>query len=152
VRTRRHAPIRRNVIVKKILVILAAATALLACGGGDDSSEPLIEFPLGGEVKLGLGQAGSISSEGVRLQFREVSEDSRCPLNALCIQAGKATVQVEASKSGVGSQTVAVTVGSGDGFSLFAGYRIQLVQLDPYPVAGQPIVPANYVATLKVSR
>ena len=137
----------------KRLLILLTASLLLACGGGGDSpSLPGIEFPLGGEVRLGLGQAGSISSEGVTLQFREVSEDSRCPLNALCIQAGKATIQVVAAKSGFGSQTVSLTVDAGQGFALFAGYQIKLLKLEPYPVAGQPIVPANYVATLLVAR
>ena len=137
----------------KRLLVLLSATLLLACGGGDDILSPSsIQFPLGGEVKLGLGQVGSISSEGVTLQFKDVTEDSRCPLNALCIQAGQATIQAVVAKSGVGSQTVSLTVGTGQGFALFAGYQIRLVQLDPYPVAGQPVVPANYLATLVVSR
>jgi hypothetical protein len=136
--------------MKKLFVILCTVL-LAACGGGDDAVAN-VKVPLGGEMKLGVGQVGEVSTEGVTLQFKDVTEDSRCPLNALCIQAGKATVQLAVAKSGVGSQTVSVTLGSGDGYSLFADYRIRLVQLDPYPVAGQTIVPGNYVATLVVSK
>lgn len=136
--------------MRKIFVILCTVL-LVACGGGDDAVAS-IKVPLGGEMKLAVGQVGEVSTEGVTLQFKDVSEDSRCPLNALCIQAGKATIHVAVAKSGVGSQTVSLTVGTGEGYSLFADYKIRLVALDPYPVAGQPVVPGNYVATLVVSK
>lgn len=133
---------------------LAAAALVSGCGGGDDgfSLPSGTDFGLGVEVQLRIGQNGNIGAESFTMQFQGVTEDSRCPLNALCVQAGQATVQLAAQKSGFSVQQVALTIPGALAAVSYAGYTIRLTKLEPYPVAGQPIVPSSYVATFVVTR
>jgi hypothetical protein len=134
--------------------VLGLAALLAGCGGGDDDFKlPTgAEFGLGVEVQLRIGQSGQISAESFAMQFQSVSEDSRCPLGAVCVQAGQATVQLVASRSGVAAQQVALTIPGSLATVSYAGYTVRLTKLEPYPVAGQPTSPSSYVATFVVTR
>jgi hypothetical protein len=135
--------------------VFALAALVAGCGGGDDDDFKLpsgTEFGLGVEVQLRIGQTGVISAESFSMQFQSVPEDSRCPINALCVQAGQATVQLVAQRSGFAAQSVALTIPGALASVSYAGYTVRLTKLEPYPVAGQPTNPASYVATFVVTR
>ena len=80
-----------------------------------------------------------------------VSGDSRCPADAVCIQGGDALVEVQVSNGNAapydlhtGDQSRAAVT--------HEGFRIELVQLQPYPFSSRTIAPDDYRATLAVSR
>lgn len=89
-----------------------------------------------------LAYGNAITIDEVDIEFVEVLEDSRCPANVNCIQAGRAVVLVnvfangrfleqrklEFYPSGLGNESV-MTLFNADGL------RITGLNLMPYPVA-----------------
>ena len=106
---------------------------------------------LDSQFTLAPGQSAAIRQTSLRVEFLGVSGDSRCPADAVCIQGGDAIVHVRVSDATVaeyelhtGDQARAVATHS--------GYRIELIQLQPYPFSGRVIEPGEYRATLVVRR
>jgi hypothetical protein len=126
--------------VAGIIAVLAAT----AC-----SSDPTA--PLNRAFTLDVGQTVSVDDAELSIKFLRVTEDSRCPLNAQCVWAGNGQIEVEVRDDG---QPNKLTLNTMEGAKevVVGRYRIQLVSLDPKPLAGQPIPPGNYRATLKVTR
>ena len=128
--------------------IFVAALALLAagCNGGFI----LISSTTPATFTMKPGQTATV--QGVAVTFQQVVSDSRCPINALCVWAGEATVGVTVRGRG-----------------LEAHYELQLSPLDParrtvthrdivlefqalqpHPVAGQPTDRDSYRATIEI--
>ena len=121
----------------------------------------------GARLVLRLGQSGDMATTGLTLRFSAVTEDSRCPrstggVNVACAWAGQAIVFVEA-KRGTEKNSLRLTISgltddttqqpaSAAAVATFAGYRIQIVSLEPQPntTDGKPDQSA-YVVTLLVT-
>jgi tetratricopeptide (TPR) repeat protein len=123
------------------------ATVIIASG-------PAIEAQLGQPFSLPLGGTATLEEANLTLVFQSVLEDSRCPRQIECFWAGQVRIMIEAQQEG----TAAVTFELNNNPPLkqdtitYAGYEIQLLQIDPYPEApGQPIPPEAYQATLVVN-
>ena len=54
----------------------------------------------GSRFEVALGQAVTIGPDGLQIQFLEVTEDSRCPTDVVCVQAGQAAILVGISGGG----------------------------------------------------
>jgi len=80
-----------------------------------------------------------------------VSGDSRCPADALCIQAGDALVHVVASGN-TSAEYDLHTAEPAKAVVRHDGVRIALVSLQPYPFGGRAIEPGKYRATFAASR
>jgi hypothetical protein len=138
--------------------VLAAALALaIACAHGSDGMSPTPGGPsdpgLGQEVALKPGESVTIAGEGLRLVFRGVPTDSRCPTGVTCVWAGDAVVQLSAHKPPNPQATAELhTDLAAQRETTYAGYRVRLVGLAPYPAGETPIDPRAYVATVVVSR
>lgn len=91
-----------------------------------------------GETLLSARLGQTAADRTVRITPRVVHEDSRCPADATCIQAG--ILRVEALlEAGVVAAPRILTVGEP---IWFGGRRIELVAGCPYPLASQPAPPA----------
>jgi hypothetical protein len=102
------------------------------------------------QFTLRRGETVSINGTSVRLQFMEVTGDSRCASDVMCIQAGDAIVHVRALD---GAAVADYELHAGDSRRSAASHRqlrIELVQLDPTPVSTRPIGQDDYRATLRV--
>ena len=128
----------------------SAIFCLLAMTACADKS-PATPSPVSREVVLAPGQAVAVGEAGITLRFDGVSGDSRCPGDAICITGGDALVRI----------AVIPTHGGGQAYDLHTGdmrpvthadLTIALVELAPYPFSSRPIEPADYRATLRVSR
>jgi hypothetical protein len=130
--------------VLSLLVLVACRTPVSDTGGLDANQvrgDTLVLAP-GQEVRVGAA---------FRVAFLEVSSDSRCPTDVVCIWAGNATVEIG----------LAVGMGPTYPFTLntlldprsvdFSGYRVTLVDLTPYPVSTRRIPPDEYRAHLWVT-
>ena len=88
-------------------------------------------------VTIGLDKQVKIPNSKVSLQFREVVEESRCPVDVTCIWEGIAIINIEGIS---GNEKTNFQVGTRDflpknvtkSFS-FSGYRFTLTDLKPYP-------------------
>lgn len=108
--------------------------ALSACATVPSASPPL---PEGSVVALGQ----PVATAGIVLTPLEVTEDSRCPMNARCVWAGRITVETRIEGAGW-SETVQMTLGEPEGVR---GYILNLVTAEPNRMTNDPPTPpANY--------
>jgi hypothetical protein len=109
-----------------------------------------------------LGQGGSLAAaatlpwrkpltmpDGLRLEFIGVKEDSRCPAGARCVHAGRARIELVASKPGAAEQRFELSLPGAAETRL--GYSLTLIELDASPLPGRPAQPDDYVATIAIA-
>ena len=131
---------------------LLFAASLAACSSGGygptDSGSP---SPSEGNVSVAVGDRVAVGATGVTIEFRAVTEESRCPLNAVCVWEGNGQVAITLA-SGYGATRDATLNTSLEPRRIdFAGLRIILSGLEPHPT-GEPIDPADYMATFRIER
>jgi hypothetical protein len=97
------------------------------------------------------GQAVSVSEADVTLRFDGVSGDSRCPIDATCIQGGDALVQIAVLRPRSSTQSYTLHTGNLRPV-VHDDLTIALVDLTPYPYSARPIQPGDYRLTLRISR
>ena len=132
-------------MMRRFLMLVAALMAA-ACFNGPTGPDAVAGRPF--ELKAG---ATSTLPDGTRLTFERVLADSRCPIDAICVTAGDATVAVSfQSTSGEKTARELHTQPSGSQIS-YGSYTIALTELQPYPRSSQPTKPADYIATFIVS-
>ncbi len=88
------------------------------------------------------------------LSFMDVPQDSRCPTGAQCVWEGDGAVVLAISTAGT-SDTTEIELHTSSKFATQAAYKnliIRLQKLDPYPRQGGQIAPADYVATLAITK
>ena len=143
---------------KQLLIILPVVVCLLAnCNGTkdlnpniDDKSEPSVHT-LNEDFLMVYKETVAIESEDLTITFSEVTEDSRCPLNVVCVWAGRVTVQLDVVYLGneysflltKGDQQQPDTI-------VFDTLIIKLVSVTPYPKEPGAIEKTSYVITLNV--
>ena len=134
--------------------LFIAAVAVVSCsigafGCAAHPSQP--SRPLGQPFDVTAGTS-AVLADGLKLTFVRVKADSRCPLDAICIQAGEAIVVLALSQSAGAEAEREVRTTPALSESSYLSYVIKLVALAPYPRSTQQIRPEDYVATLTVER
>ncbi|MCM2255106.1 MAG: hypothetical protein NDJ94_05490 [Vicinamibacteria bacterium] len=125
-----------------------AALFAIACGSSPADPSTAPAAALGQPTKLGMGQAASFDSGRFELGLRQVLEDSRCPADALCIQAGAGRLAAWVVTA-TGRREAELRT---DAWPSFDGYAVQVTALEPYPYSNIRIDPSKYVATVIVTR
>ena len=130
--------------VRRCVVVLAVAA--LGCGGNVLAPG---EVPYGQPFDLKVGESARVGDDSVGVTFEAVKSDSRCPIDAICIQAGEAVVALRFSVDG---KTLAKEMGTEQGKSevVLDRYSVRVVSLQPYPRSDRPTTPADYVARLRL--
>jgi hypothetical protein len=109
------------------------------------------------EVKIDLGDTVDGGSEDLRIGFLDVTEDSRCPANVVCVWAGRANVLMGVVAGASVPMFYEVQFGGGaegDGSVTAGDHTIKIVALDPYPgtvTLAEGERPA-YVLTVEVTK
>jgi hypothetical protein len=136
------------------LLSLAVAAIVAATAACSSPTTPGGAFHT--EVTLRPGEATAVASTPLRVGFERVASDSRCPINALCIQSGDALVVVRVTVNGRDGADINLrTRGGTTGENLtatVAGYELSIGALEPFPVTTRPIEPGDYRVTLVVER
>ena len=132
---------------ESMIVVVGFAILMSAC-----AAHPVQPSrPLGQPFELHAGTS-AILDDGLRVVFERVRSDSRCPLDALCIQAGEAIVVVTLSQPAAAQVEQELRTTPAFSEASYLAYVIKLVALAPYPRSTQQIRPEEYVATLTVDR
>ncbi len=121
-----------------------AAMILTSCAPSPTEVAP------GPEFELAPGRSVQLAGTGIILSIVDVANDSRCPVDVVCVTAGNAEVRFRVRGEGdervVSLHTMqeprAVTVGA---------IRLELVSLAPPNRAGAPPAPAEYRAGIRWS-
>ena len=113
--------------------------------------DPVKEVALDEEFTIKFGQQVEVKDANLRITFTTVEEDSRCPIDAVCVWVGnvKLNLEVKRSKKKFVSSPINTTLEPKE--IVYKGYRIKLIGVKPERRAGIPIAPADYEATLVVS-
>ena len=88
----------------------------------------------------------------ISIKLDSVMEDSRCPYNVECIWAGNAKAKFV---FGLNNQLKVFSLNTLDSFmrdTIISDYKIQFIQLRPYPVYPNPIHQKDYIARIKITR
>jgi len=128
--------------MRPILVVLAAV--LVGCGGPT-------EVNIDQDFTLGIGESVTIENTGITITFEDVLEDSRCPINAACVWAGNARIQLAVNTP---ARHVVLQTRSDSNYAVVyqEGIRQLMVQLGtllPEPVAGETTDKQDYKSTMK---
>ncbi len=136
----------RLAVVGLSLIALAACRAAVDPTGGPDASQIV-----GDTLVLAPGQEVRVGILGVA--FLEVSSDSRCPTDVVCVWAGDAAVEIGLSAGEGPTHPFTLHTLSYPASSVeFGGYRVTLLELAPQPISTRPIPPDGYRAHLQVTR
>ena len=147
---------RRARSLARTLPALAVVALFLACGSCRGKAAAVGP---GEMFRLAPGASAPVRDEKIEVGFERVVADSRCPEGARCIHAGSATLRLWARTGDqLARQSFEAKVGASRGIDSTTAqaevgdYRIQLLELDPYPRTGAPVGRAAYRALLRVTR
>lgn len=116
--------------MNRLMIALLAPVALAGCVTYNVRHD--------GISRAALGQ--TVGVDGPRVTPLEVLEDSRCPMNARCIQAGQVRLKVRVHL-GSGDRELELT--SNKPVQVADG-SLELVEIQPDRVAGEPLDPKDY--------
>ncbi|MCI0558257.1 MAG: hypothetical protein MN733_07155 [Nitrososphaera sp.] len=136
--------------MNRIAFFMVLGLILLGCASVPKAD---VQAQLDEPFILKAGQTAYLQSENILLKFVEVSEDSRCPSDVVCVWAGRVTATVQVQKGSGPLQTLNLTSEGGiEVVEEFNGYEVSLMKLDPYPKSTAPIKASDYSAKLRVSK
>jgi hypothetical protein len=124
---------------------LCTLVLLAACS---QATSPRIEARVGESVDLTLGQVARVQNSSVTVRFSGV-DDSRCPLEVLCVTAGDAVITLLLSGAGSERWEVVHRVREPKA-ATYGGYRFEASALAPYPSTNAPGVPKTL--TLRITQ
>jgi hypothetical protein len=112
------------------IVVIAIALAGVACAGM--TSAPRDVAP-GQTVQLGVGEAAAVTPGSVRVQFVGVN-DSRCPSDVVCVQAGDAMIILGFSGAAA-ERTDTLFLLRTPRSVTYGGYRFDAEDVLPHPLS-----------------
>ena len=99
-------------------------------------------------------QSYNQDGEKLTLCLDSIVQDSRCPINAVCIWQGVAvarfTVDTKNNDHVIELATAPLLQYKKD--TIVAGFKIELINIAPHPEMGKPLNYDEYVAEVKVSK
>ena len=128
-----------------IFVIIALIWSIPASAGSAKVS-------LDKEFSLGIGQSASIDGEKLVIKFKAVLEDSRCPINVVCVLAGNGKVEFEVLDIEGQNKTIILNTDDEPRLATLKGHKLKLVSLNPPRIDGVSISTGDYSVTLFVER
>ena len=129
---------------------------LAACTAGDKASspggQPSSTAVVAERADLRVGESRAFGGDLV-VTFARVKEESRCPMDAVCVRLGEAVVALRLALSTGENDTRELSIGAPESASraAFGRFIIQLTALTPYPRSDRIIDFAEYTATLEVA-
>jgi hypothetical protein len=132
--------------------------AITGCGGSSEGAPPanyIEDPPLWNDYQVGYRETINLA-EFVGVEFQEVEEDTRCPVDAQCITPGNARIRIKATTPRGDTILWLNTNPALQTSTYFDYYGIELRKLEPSPTldpqtgTAKPIPIASYVATVFV--
>lgn len=98
-----------------------------------------------GDITLGVGQTGKVG--GLSVTFNSFVQDSRCPIDVVCIQAGAVNVNVTLSDS---EHSITKNMPSDEVPYEFDGYKVSIVSIAPPRESKKDIPSGAYRITFHI--
>jgi hypothetical protein len=74
---------------RSLIIINLVLLALFALGCNESDDDNSVSAKLGEQFYIKVGQTESINSENIKIKLLEVTNDSRCASDVVCIWAGE---------------------------------------------------------------
>ncbi|HEY7638141.1 MAG TPA: hypothetical protein VH814_00350 [Steroidobacteraceae bacterium] len=129
-------------MIRSWFVSLLLAVALAACGRGGAAAA------LDAPIQLAPGEAAYFADAELQVKFVGIDSDSRCPGDVACVWAGEVVVRLTVRKDG---RTQELGVREAQSMPI-DGFKVAVLQVLPVRASSQPIAPADYRVTLKLTR
>lgn len=141
--------------MKTIISLSALFCALfltLACANKPKPGFSTFKLDLPFELKF--NGSAMLDGDGFKLTFDAVPEDSRCPKDVDCIQAGQARITLLANLDESNSDVEYVWPASqiGNVARTVGPFKVHLLDVSPYPVSGKLTKPEDYTIRLVVRK
>jgi len=133
----------------------ALAVPVIGCGSStgpelDDPLQTVLSAPQ--ELTLGYGEEKSVGGSVLRVAFVRVVEDSRCPVDVVCVWAGNALVEL-GIRMGMGPTfPLQINTTLEPRFADWNDVRVTIVELLPQPREGDPPRPESYTVKIRLER
>lgn len=141
----------RHLIAALLLTAVAACSSSSSSGvtATSQNSQTVTQQELGRAFSMKVGE--SIQLNDLRLTFRSVEGDSRCPIDAICVWAGDAEIALRIEQGGKAA-IAALHTTLEPKKTVWDGYTIQLVSVSPARRADVPVKTEDYRAEILVTR
>ena len=125
------------------------SVVIMAFIGLNAASTDPAKVSLDKEFSLGIGQTASIEGEKLVIKFKAVLEDSRCPVNVLCVWAGNGKVEFEILDIDGQNKTIILNTEDEPKAITLKEHKLTLISLNPPRIDGVSISPGDYTVTLR---
>src|SRR5688572_2462617 len=141
-----------------LTAVLLLAVAACSTNGATDAdadataaiAAALASGPI--EVTLRAGEYKRVAGEQLGVGFTRVVEDSRCPIDAVCVWMGDGVAEIELAAGGGRTGKIELHTSLEPKSQIWNGAKITLLELAPAPRAAEPTRPAAYSVRLQVER
>ena len=124
--------------------VLAGACVVVLSSYGCSSIQPAVVVEPGASFALAQGQTATVRGTDTRITFKQVREDSRCPVDVTCVWAGDAKIEIVITPDGSeGTRILSLT---SPNETRVGNLRIRFVGLTPVPRQADGNTPRNYLA------
>ena len=141
-----------SLLTDSVMPLFLVVLCLLAVTACDEQNPVGPSVGMNERFTLAPGEVATVREVDLNVQFVDVTGDSRCPADAICIQGGDALVNIRVLDNGATSTYELHTGDSSRATVTHKQVRIALVELAPYPFSSRTIAPGEYRATLTVTR
>jgi hypothetical protein len=139
-----------------MLPAVATAQTQVPSTGSSPSAADGAALPA--DVQLRVGETSSLDGGALQVTVAQVIEDSRCPMDVMCVWMGRARVALHVVVDGADRGDVTVTLypsprnqPAPELDAMVDRYVLSLTDLQPYPRAGQPQPLDQRIATIHVA-
>ncbi|NEP51768.1 MAG: hypothetical protein F6K65_24435 [Moorea sp. SIO3C2] len=119
-------------------------------------TENLVKADLNQEIQLHIDQMALMASKTMQVKVLDIVEDSRCPVDVVCVQPGQVTIAFEVIKENSQPEEVELTLRAAQenlAVKNFDGYSMTLKNVEPLPMTNQEkIIQSDYIVTIVVSK
>ncbi len=130
-------------IITLILLLLVVGALVAISRNNRIANEMLVPKA----ITLSVGEEGSVGNFSI--MFNKFIQDSRCPIDVQCIQAGAVNVNVTMK---VGAKKVTKNFPSDEVPQQFEGYKISIVDVLPKRMSKKEINPNDYKITFLIEK
>jgi len=104
-------------------------------------------------IILKINQSETFPETQVKILFKDVLEDSRCPSSVVCVWEGEARISVNVKVGNQYDSDHILTLNNiTTSKAFFLEYSIQLTKIDPYPENTDPISKEQYEASFLLEK
>lgn len=141
----------RHLTAALLIATLAACSSTTSSdvSAGPQTSQTVSQQELGKAFTMKIGDA--ITLNDLRLTFRSVDADSRCPTDVVCVWAGDGEVALKIDQNGK-SAVAALHTTLDPKKTEWNGYTISLVSLSPSRRSDTAVKSEDYRAEILVTR